>query len=187
MTLYNYIVEIRIIYCYTIINNQSQSDEKTFEIPGFVLANDGKYYEYNAEINGVYYCPGNVVITDREPKIAIAPEKGIIIDNFCLDLENKKIEVKKAEGKGKTIKIYLKGKEFPAILGINENNQIIKYENRYLEQVGDDFLHFNMTLSELNLPQLQQVGDNFLRYNEGIMKLNLPQLQQVKGSNFFVK
>ena len=38
------------------------SNIESFKIPGYVVANDGKYYKYNQEINGVYYCPGNIVI-----------------------------------------------------------------------------------------------------------------------------
>ena len=37
-----------------------------FEIPGYVVANDGKYYKYNMEIDGDYYCPGNIVIKRRK-------------------------------------------------------------------------------------------------------------------------
>ena len=179
---------------------QSQSDEKPFEIPGYTLAGDGKYYKYNMEILGEYYCPDNIVILGGDPQIAIAPEKGIVMDNFCIDFENKrivqisagepdvflddlkdieKIDVEKVEEKGRTIKIRLKDKELPVIIGIDEDNQIIKYENPYLQQVGDNFLVYNTRLKELNLPQMQQVGHNFLYHNTSLTKLNLPQLQKV--------
>ena len=38
------------------------------EIPGYIVANDAKYYKYNMEINGDYYCPGNIIITRRKCK-----------------------------------------------------------------------------------------------------------------------
>ena len=35
---------------------------KKLDIPGYVRANDGKYYKYNFEFNNVYYCPDNVIV-----------------------------------------------------------------------------------------------------------------------------
>lgn len=45
---------------YNLSVNQNQNNG--FEIPGYVKANDGKYYKYNYEINNIYYCPNNIVI-----------------------------------------------------------------------------------------------------------------------------
>ena len=39
-----------------------------FEIPGYVVANDGRYYKYNIEMDGDYYCPGNIIISRRRSK-----------------------------------------------------------------------------------------------------------------------
>ena len=120
--------------------------------------------------------------------------------NFCIDFENKKIvqisdgkpdsflddlkdiekiDVEKAEEKCRTIKILLKGKELPVIIVINEDNQMVKYENPYLQQVGDNFLANNTSLEELNLPQLQRAGNNFFMQNKVLEKVNLPELQEV--------
>lgn len=41
---------------------------KNFEIKGYVMANDGKYYKYNYEINNVYYCPDNIIIDNFNVK-----------------------------------------------------------------------------------------------------------------------
>lgn len=40
--------------------NKSNSNE--FELRGYTVGPDGKYYKYNLEIDGVYYCENNVVI-----------------------------------------------------------------------------------------------------------------------------
>ena len=177
----------------------------TIEFPGYTLANDGRYYKYNMEVNGIYYCPGNIVISNGEAKQVIAPEKGIVIDNFCLDLENKeireiyegrvydsfvdgirdieKIETEKIkDNKGRVIKIHLRGKEEPVIIGIDRDNQIIRYENQYLQEVGDKFLCGNIKLTEINMPNLQQVGRGFLAYNRRLTEISLPKLQQVGDS-----
>lgn len=38
------------------------------DIPNYVLANDGRLYKYNYEINNIYYCPDNIVIDNFEVK-----------------------------------------------------------------------------------------------------------------------
>ena len=186
-----------------LIFNNSQT-KTNFEIPGYTLASDGKYYKYNMEVDGIYYCPNNIIIGNGVPREAIPLDRGMVIDNFCIDFKNKeiklldnqiadsfvdglqdieKMEVEKSENDGKVIKVYLNNKEEPVVIGVDKDNQIIKYENQYLQQVvGYVFLTNNTTLTELNLPKLQQVGDFFLSVNNtALTELNLPKLQQVGG------
>ena len=42
-------------------------------------------------INGIYYCPGNIVIDGENVHKLENPEKQLLIDNFVLDMENKTI------------------------------------------------------------------------------------------------
>ena len=186
--------------------NFNNSQIKTgFEIPGYTLAGDGKYYKYNMEVNGTYYCPNNIIIENGVPREAIPLDRGMVIDNFCIDFKNKeiklldnqiadsfvhglqdieKMEVEKSENDGKVIKVYLSNKDEPAVIGVDKDNQIIKYENQYIE-VSYGFLRNNTALAELNLPKLQRAGDNFLRCNIALKKLNLPELQ--KAEAFFLR
>ena len=175
-----------------------------FEIPGYTFT--GTYYKYNMEVNGKYYCPNNIIIENGGMREAIPLDRGMVIDNFCIDFKNKeikllddrirdsfvdglqdieKMEVEKSENDGKVIKVYLNNKEEPVVIGVDKDNQIIKYENQYLQQVGNNFLSNNTALTELNLPELQQVGDDFLRNNTALTELNLPELQQV--GNYFLR
>ena len=187
------------------LNFNNSQIETDFEIPGYTLASDGKYYKYNMEVDGIYYCPNNIIIGNGVPREAIPLDRGMVIDHFCIDFKNKeinladnddywdpflvglqdieKIEVEKSENDGKVIKMYLNNKEEPVVIGVDKDNQIIKYENQYLQQVvGYVFLTNNTTLTELNLPKLQQVGDFFLSVNNtALTELNLPKLQQVGG------
>ena len=186
------------------LNFNNSQIETDFEIPGYTLASDGKYYKYNMEVDGIYYCPNNIIIGNGVPREAIPLDRGMVIDNFCIDFKNKeiklldnqiadsfvdglqdieKMEVEKSENDGKVIKVYLNNKEEPVVIGVDKDNQIIKYENQYLQQVvGYVFLTNNTTLTELNLPKLQQVGDFFLSVNNtALTELNLPKLQQVGG------
>lgn len=185
------------------MNIDNSTYESLFEIPGYTVASDGKYYKYNLEVDGKYYCPGNIVISDGEARQVIEPEKGILIDNYLLDLENKKIELadswsidsfidglqnidkikveKAKDEKGKIIEIYLKEKENSVIIGIDDDNQITRYENQYLREVGSWFLENNQALTQISLPQLQKVGDGFLFGNQVLTDVNLPQIPELEG------
>lgn len=44
------------------------------DLSGYTVAGDGKYYKYNREVNGIYYCPGNIII-DHGKIIQLESEK----------------------------------------------------------------------------------------------------------------
>ena len=204
------------------------SNIERFKLPGYVVANDGKYYKYNMEINGDYYCPGNIVIKQGGEVTSVGnPEECLLIDYFYIDKKKKKIEVYadtkdsfvdnlqriekievfkfEDENANRAIKIYLQNAEEPAIIAIDKNNQIVKYINKNvinigrnflkhnkgittlempnLTQVGSNFLLDNIVLTKLEMPNLIQAGYNFLCYNKGLTKLEMPNLTEV-GSNF---
>ena len=183
----------------------SSNIEKLY-IPNYVVANDGKYYKYNMEINGIYYCPGNVIIDHGEVK-QLESEKEVLMDYFILDKEKKtlrlydsrfqdsfvdsfenieKIEMIKNPDKEKQtrlIKIKIKDSDIPAVIEIDKDNNIVGYENQELKQAGDYFLEDNLKLKELNLPQLTKVGYSFLGGNKELSQLDLPQLEEV-GNDF---
>ena len=183
----------------------NDSNKEEFEIPNYVVANDGKYYKYNMEINAKYYCPGNIIISDGEVKRLENPESQILMDYFVLDMKNRTIKlydeyaedsfidglqnlqeaqiiVQKSEKNGRIITIQKPDKE-PIIVEIDCDNQIIRYENLKLEQIGNYFLKDNRALSDLKLPELESMGNNFLCENVVLIDLNLPKLEQI-GDNF---
>ena len=60
--------------------------KENFIMPGYTVANDGRYYKYNLEIEGEYYCPGNIIISHGDVMSVGEPERGLLIDNFYLNL-----------------------------------------------------------------------------------------------------
>ncbi len=179
----------------------NSSNLERFEIPGYTVANDGKYYKYNMEINGIYYCPGNIIITNGTPHQLENPESQILIDNFILDTKNKtiqlydpniidsfidafqnleeaKIQVEKNKEKGNGIRVITiqTGENEPITIEIDKNNQIIGYNNQELNQVGSNFLYYNQGLTQLKLPNLTKAGNGFLYANQGLTQLELPNL-----------
>lgn len=174
---------------------------ENFVIPGYVVGNDGRYYKYNQEINGIYYCPGNVAVVDGNVVKIENPEKQMLIDYFLLDLEKKtiiccddnindsfvddlkdieKIEVEKdKEKKTKRIIIHKKEQKEPIIIEIDKDNQIIGYENENLREVGDNFLTHNRKLKNLHVPNLSKMGNHCLSRNTEIEEIELPKLEEV--------
>ncbi len=178
----------------------NSSNLESFELPGYVVANDGKYYKYNMEIHGAYYCPGNIVIKNGEVTHIGKPEEGILVDYFYIDKKNKTIEVcgdiensfvddlqkienievvkSEEENISRIIKVYLQDIEEPVIIGIDENNQIVEYVNKNVTNIGDEFLGYNKGITKLELPNLTQVGDEFLCENIRLTKLEMPELKE---------
>lgn len=116
------------------------------QIPNYVIASDGKYYKYNCEVYGTYYCPGNIIIDYMVPKKIENSESQLLIDYFILNMEKKtlrtydaclvdcfvaefenikKISVTKNK-ENKKITINVAGKEKPILIEIDKDNQIIR-------------------------------------------------------------
>ena len=59
------------------------------QIPGYVVGGDKKYYKYNLETDGMYFCPGNIVIDGS--KIHEYPkDQAIVMDNYIFDIHQRK-------------------------------------------------------------------------------------------------
>ena len=185
----------------------NSSNIEAFSIPGYVVADDGKYYKYNMEINGNYYCPGNVII-DHGNVIKLEPEKQELIDYFILDKENKTLSLydsvisdsfidgfknidsiemannNNSEQKTKTITIKEKSSDKPITIEINkESNSIIGYTNENLTNLGDNFLKYNEQLSNIEIPNVTSIEDDVLAINKGLKKFEAPNLTEI-GDNF---
>ena len=185
----------------------NSSNIEAFYIPGYVVADDGKYYKYNMEINGNYYCPGNVII-DHGNVIKLEPEKQELIDYFILDKENKTLSLydsvisdsfiddfknidsiemannNNSEQKTKTITIKEKSSDKPITIEINkESNSIIGYTNENLTNLGDNFLEYNEQLSKLVAPNVTSIEDDVLKNNKGLEKFEALNLKEI-GDRF---
>ena len=172
----------------------------------YVKAEDGKYYRYNIERNGIYYCENNILVKDGEVIAIYAnnPERYILMDEFILDLKDKsitllqsnkrnnafiksicdvgeinKIDILKNKENGtKLITIYYKDNKQVKV-GINKNNAIVGYENNYIDEIGDNFLWSNEQISSISLSNVQTIGDCFLFYNKQLSNISLPQVHTI--------
>ena len=184
----------------------NNSNIQKLPLDNYIVANDGKFYKFNMEMNGIYYCPGNVIIDQGEVK-HLEPEKEELIDYFILDKKTKtlrlydqtlskdsfidcfddvdKMQIEKdKETNTRVITAYPKGDKKPITIRLDINNQIVGYHNENVTEVGDHFLTYGEGLKDLYMPNLQNVGDWFLTNNEHLDKIDLQKL--VKAGNHFI-
>ncbi|MBP3630313.1 MAG: leucine-rich repeat protein, partial [Clostridia bacterium] len=169
-----------------------------FEIPNYVLANDGRRYRYNNEIDNVYYCPNNIIIRngeveyydsrrydivdyfiiDKQEKTLIQAPNMKIQDSFAdahKDIEKIEIEkIKDTDGE-KRITITMKGNA-KAVVTINKYNRIISYINNSLTTCGDNFLNGNATIREIVMTSLISSGNNCFSKHPNLTSIKLPNL-----------
>ena len=173
--------------------NINSSERKT-DLPGYVLANDGKLYKYNFERNNKYYCPNNIIIDNFEVK-EFDKSRYIIFESFILDMQEKTIkcydqllEDSFIEGINpiNSIEILNQPNEEKNIIinkdiviTLNKTNQIIKYKNHHLTHIGSRFLINNRCLEELDVPNVTIIEDYALRINKSLKKLDLPLCTEI--------
>lgn len=175
-----------------------------FELDDYIVANDGKYYKYNYEINNIYYCPNNIII-DNGNVIHLQKERYIVLDYFILDKKEKSIEIydrnleyyyqndtffnqfeqyiikgikETVEGKIRKIVISIESKEDIVII-VDQNNRMISYQNDNLTHIDDYFLYYNRYLKSISLANVESIGNNFLWGNEELESIYLPSLKSV--------
>jgi len=171
-----------------------------FELPNYVMADDGKFYRYNVEIDNTYFCPNNIIIANGKV-VKLDKSQYEIIDYFILDKKNpyiyigvemedafvdafyglKKINIKKLEN-GEKLLVFTKKKEKFELI-VNKYNQIIKYTNNYINIIGKDFLKRNNSLIEFTANNVREIGDGFLYWNKKLKTFNTEKLKEV-GINF---
>ena len=185
------------------------SSKSEYEIPGYVLASDGKYYQYNYEIDNVYYCPDNIIIDNFQVK-KLDKSKYIVLDKYILDLTTKEIKeykeidtafpsilkdsfletIPKIESINVEVDKETKNRIITInkdiIITLNNRGEIIKYDNEYVTKIGDHFLDYNYHMEEINIPNVEEIKNNFLNSNTKISKIDFPKLKKI-GYNFLEK
>ena len=187
--------------------NINQNDSKDLELPGYVLANDGKFYKYNYEINNIYYCPDNIII-DRfgVKKDYQEKEKYILADYFLIDLVKKRIDfydksiddsftkefynidkidiIRDKQTGNRIINITpLEGSVI--VIKIDKFNRIIGYKNNNIKYINPCFLFYNTALKEIEMNELMEVSSYYLYNNIGLEKISFPKLMFI--GNYFLE
>lgn len=180
-----------------------------FDLPGYTLANDGKFYKYNYEINNVFYCPNNIII-DNGNVIKYPKEKYLLCDYYLLSLEKQNDQSINASlydnkltdcfcsvlPKIKNVNIInnpqdesklvilssLEGEDI--VIKLNKYNQIIGYKNNNIESIATSFMFYNKLLTTFIANEVQEIDKNFLYFNRNLKQLEIPKLKDIKYPYF---
>ena len=179
------------------------------DLPGFVIDKDGKYYKYNFETDGVYYCPNNIIVDtlqDYEVK-HFDKSRYILFENFIIDLKDKELKIyysiyepdpfikgfkysrgttKKLDSvKVETINKYKDKKitiDGDIEIIINSKGRIKHYKNSHIEEIGDHFLKHATEIESIDLPNVKTIKFAFLSSGSVISKVNLPNVERIGDS-----
>ncbi len=205
-------------YHYNINNMQGSTSDFLVNGLNYTMGEDGKYYRFNLEINGVYYCENNIIIKDGEiiDTYAKNPERYILIDRYIVDIKEKKISllndeepvyfdfrtksfrnigmdsfIKTVYDVGKIKKINVTKDNQNKIINIvydedkvvkitiDKNNNIIEYENNYVEEIEDYFLYYNKLLRKISLNNAKIIKSHFLHANLQVTDISLPNVIEI--------
>ncbi len=171
---------------------------QAFDLPGYVVDNNGIYHKYNYEIENIYYCADNTIIKNGKSK-HYDPTRYIIADYYIIDRKDKIIELFQGSGitdsfinqfgviqkidvtinnDNKTIMIYTDDEE-PIELTINKYGQIIKFVNNNVEKLSDGFMQYSKSIQELTLDNVKEIGNQCLMDNTTLRKFNARKLIKI--------
>ena len=198
-------------YYYNLRINYKKTNDGSFlrKKVGYVLGKDERFYRYNLLIGDNAFCENNVFLVNGVPNLEYSniKEKCELIDNYIVDREGKTITLYNGEADSFTKTItdlgpiknidlfrnrdsrviminYVDGKS--VAIRVDEHNNIIEYENNYIETVGNDLLRHNKGLKRLCLANAKEIGDNCLYDNMVIEECIIPKCKRI-GGNFLYR
>ena len=175
---------------------------KNFSLPGYVSANDGRFYRYDFERNNIYYCLNNNIIIDNFEVKRYPKERYILLEQFILDLSTCEVKAydntdvdsfpdsiigcSKAQviKEGSLRKIIMTNPDKGNIeLTINENGRIVSINNPVVTEIKDNFLSEARELETIEMKNLISVGNSFGK-SVSLKKIDMPSLEAV-GDDYF--
>ena len=180
---------------------EQKNKNDCFEIPGYVRANDGKYYPYNMEIDNVYFCPNNIIIDNFCVK-KYDKDKYVLFDYFLLNLETKefvvdyqddgfldlcssikKLEIEK-QGLNKIVRIYDQESGLTEIK-LDKKNVIISLKNEEEQIISSYFLFYSEDVEDIVLSNAIYIGYQFMCLNKQLKKVYFPNVEIIRD-NFLI-
>ena len=173
---------------------------------GYIKGNDNKFYRYNLIIDDYVFCENNIYLEKGEPKFEYFnnKERYILMDKYVVDRLEKKITLFNGEmdsftksisdlGLIKNIDLFKNRDNRLLVVNfingsnlsirIDENNNIIEYNNNYVTKIGNDFLKDNKTIRRISLTSVEDIGNDFLLNNNSLQELIINSVKSI-GGNF---
>lgn len=178
------------------LNHKSKID---FELKNYVVDTKGKYYKYNNEINNVYFCTNNIVLSQGR---AIKYDKARydLIDCFIIDKQEKTIKslsiaidpvnIRGGVGYGMIYNFVPLSDAFTDYFekGIKKIEVVKQDKDRIfnITMLDDESCWFKVNVDncmiEYHNDYLINVKDNFLKYGKKLKVLSLLNLKTVGDS-----
>ena len=181
------------------------ADDRRMDLPGYVKADDGKYYKYNYEIGNVYYCPDNIIIDNFEVK-HFDKSRYLVMDYFIIDFQEKKIfqyapiynfgvessfdgfdrlmedtEIESIrvetdpETKDKKITI-----NDDMVITLYPTNEMKTFRSDKMTKVPDQFLIYIRNIQGIHLPNAYRIGTQALRDAKNLVVLDVPNCEEIE-------
>lgn len=169
----------------------------SFDLPGYVMASDGRYYKKNAEVEGIAYCENNVVI-DREGKIKkLDTSRYLLADYLVFDFKDKKInpyddfydgimdtesgiikmQIEKDKESNKRIYLIHDADKI-SYFDVDKCGKLVSYTNDFVKNADGMFLDHAHNLKSLSMASCEKTATCFLSDNIFLQKLNMPSLRE---------
>jgi len=176
------------------------SGRKAFKIPGYIFDENGTYHKLNNQINGVCYCADNVIIKNGK-STHYDPTRYILADYYIIDRKEKTIELFNESGISdafveqfnnirkidstisddkKYVKVWCDDGVVEIIL--NKYNQIIKFTNNNVKEIGNGFMQYCTAIEDVVLEQVEEIGDDCLTDNKRLKHFITPNLISIGNS-----
>lgn len=188
----------------------SLNEEINLELNNYIKAEDGKFYKFNCYScrygRDIYSCADNIKIENLKKEV-LDKSRYILMDNFILDLQDKKVEEVTncyyetfidSLGHIKNIEVFETpyGREVkldsdfehvsepsPVIIRLDKENSIIGYINNNILELGNSFLSKSTKLETIEAEQVRKIGECCLYNNLSMKRICLPEAREI-GSCF---
>ncbi|MGN1207894.1 MAG: leucine-rich repeat protein, partial [Christensenellales bacterium] len=179
-------------------------EDHFFSLTNFVKGSDGRFYRYNIERMGTYFCENNTIIDCDSNIIKLDKSSFLLVDEFVVDLKEKTITsylfgdrdsfvesvryikdikvIKNEKGEKVIVVIPLIGENIN--ITVDCFNQIKEYSNPNAQAINFQFLRNNKGLKKIDLPNVEYIDDQFLFENKVLEEINIPKLNKV--GDFFL-
>ena len=180
--------------------NLANKDKGLLYLDNYTMGDDGKYYRFNVEIEGINYCENNIVL-DFGKVVEFNKARYILAENYVIDKQGKRIfrypdksdsftesigEIKditfKTDDEGNRVVVCTPKEGEDVEITLNCKNEIIGYKNPNATSIKDNFLSDNRALKSLSLPKVVNIGDFFLYRNRGLTELSIPNVIKIGDS-----
>ncbi len=180
--------------------NLSKTNENSFVLMPYVLANDGRMYRYNTMIEGVCFCENNVVVDVNGNFMQWPKEKYVLADNFLIDLKNKTIQslanrdalpasvgtIENIDiqnlGENKQIKLTTK-ENGEVYIVVDNHGSIVEYKNTQVQKLASNFMEHCSSVKSVSIPNVTTIKHNCLR-SAAVEHLEAGRVQTM-GENCF--